>query len=196
MPQPRRQDTAERTALIALGANVDSRVGAPADTLRAALHEVERGLGTVTGKSRLWRTPAFPPGSGPDYVNAAAAVVTELWAEQVLAALHSIEAAFGRVRVERWGARGIDLDLLALGDEVCPDAATQTLWRDLAPDAQRQTAPRDLILPHPRMQDRAFVLAPLAEVAPDWRHPVTGRTVAEMFAALPPDAVAEITPLS
>lgn len=196
MSQPRRQGSADRTALVALGANVDSRLGAPAETLRAALHEIERALGPVTGKSRLWRTPAFPPGSGPDYVNAAAAVATALAPEAVLAALHRIEAEFGRIRAERWGARGIDLDLLALDDLVRPDAATQTLWRDLPAAEQRRSAPDGLILPHPRLQDRAFVLVPLAEVAPGWRHPLTGRTVAGMLSALPAEDIAALAPLS
>lgn len=85
----------------------------------------------------------------------------------------------------RWGARGIDIDLLAMGDQVAPNAAVQDEWRGLAPDRQQATAPDRLILPHPRMQDRAFVLVPLADVAPQWRHPRTGASVAEMLAALP-----------
>ena len=95
----------------------------------------------------------------------------------------------------RWGMRTLDLDLLALGDSVLPDVETQDQWRELSPDMQARTAPDRLILPHPRLQDRAFVLVPLADVAQDWKHPRTGLSVAQMLAALPPADVAEVKPL-
>jgi 2-amino-4-hydroxy-6-hydroxymethyldihydropteridine diphosphokinase len=130
-------------------------------------------------------------------LNAAAAysVADTLRAEDVLALLHAVEGRHGRARAQRWGARTLDLDLLALGDLVLPDAATQDLWRALPPDRQRIEAPRQVILPHPRLQDRAFVLVPLADVAPDWRHPRTGLTTRAMLAALPAEARAEVTPI-
>lgn len=91
--------------------------------------------------------------------------------------------------------RTLDLDLIALGDAVLPDAATQAQWRGLDPEAQRRLAPDRLILPHPRLQDRSFVLVPLADVAPDWRHPVLGLTVREMLAARPVAERSEVVPL-
>ena len=105
----------------------------------------------------------------------------------MLRVLHRIEYLFGRERVSRWGARPLDLDLIGTGRRVLPDAATSLKWMALDPEVQRRSAPETLILPHPRMHERAFVLIPLAEVAPGWRHPVLGRTVAEMAAALPAD---------
>ncbi|MFC0342323.1 2-amino-4-hydroxy-6-hydroxymethyldihydropteridine diphosphokinase [Paracoccus niistensis] len=186
----------QNLALVALGGNLFSSTGSPARTLCAALCALPAEGMKVVAVSRFWRSPAYPPGSGPDYVNAAAVVRTALGPEDTLAALHRIEATLGRTRSGgRWQARGIDLDLLAMGDLVLPDAATQDQWRALPPEQQVQAAPRTLILPHPRMQDRGFVLAPLAEVAPLWRHPRTGQTVSQMLAALDPAALDGLAPL-
>lgn len=110
----------------------------------------------------------------------------------MLDVLHALEAEAGRVRIQRWGQRVLDLDLIGQGQTVSPDLATFRRWCDLPLDQQMQEAPDELILPHPRLQDRAFVLVPLAEIAPDWRHPVLGRTVLEMKNALPAAALAEI----
>jgi 2-amino-4-hydroxy-6-hydroxymethyldihydropteridine diphosphokinase len=142
----------------------------------------------------MYRTPAYPAGSGHDYLNAAGAfsVAPDVTAERILACLHDIEAQAGRNRTLRWGARVLDLDLLALDDLVLPDAETQDRWRDLPLAEQASRAPGRLILPHPRLQDRAFVLVPLVDVAPDWRHPRLGLTVREMLAALPPEDVASV----
>ena len=185
----------DRLAAIALGGNSTSPAGDPAKTIAAALADIARDIGPIVAVSRFFRTPAHPPGSGPDVVNAAVVAATTLEPAETLDVLHRIEARFGRVRQVRWGARTLDLDLLSMGERVLPDAATLRQWMDLPAADQRDRAPDRLILPHPRLQDRAFVLIPLAEIAPGWRHPLTGRTVAEMAAALPEADKSAICPL-
>ena len=181
--------------LVALGANTISMAGGPADTLRAAVAALpDLGIEPLR-VSRLYATPAFPAGIGPDYVNAALLARSDLPPEEVLTRLHQVEAGLGRTRHERWGPRSLDLDLLAAGDRILPDPETLRHWITLDPEAQRREAPDRLILPHPRLQDRAFVLVPLAEVAPGWRHPILGRTVAEMLDALPEAVKIDVKPL-
>lgn len=186
-----------QTALIALGANTGPHGSAPeqlAQTLRAAIKSLADAFGPIT-LSDLYATPCFPAGAGPDFVNAACACQTEMPPEDILAQLHIIEAAFGRERTVRWGQRTLDLDLIGLGGLVLPDPATFRHWRDLPLEAQAAQAPDRLILPHPRVQDRAFVLVPLADVAADWVHPVSGQTVAQMRDALGLADRAQVVPL-
>lgn len=178
-----------------MGGNLPSTIGGPARTFALALAHIHQRLGRIVSVSRFYRTPAFPPGSGPDFVNAALCIETGQSPADLLAGLHAIEAGAGRVRDARWGARTLDLDLLAVEDAVLPDAATLAEWMALPPERQGREAPSRLILPHPRLQDRGFVLIPLADICPDWRHPATGRSVRQMADALAEADKAAICPL-
>jgi 2-amino-4-hydroxy-6-hydroxymethyldihydropteridine diphosphokinase len=165
-------------AYVALGTNLPHGGLEGAALLAAALLEMGRRGLAVRRASSAWGSPAWPPASPPqpDFVNAVAEVETGgRTPEAVLALLLAVERAFGRVRGgERWAARTLDLDLIAMGDLVRPGP--------------------DPILPHPRAHERGFVLAPLAEIAPGWRHPVLGRTAGELLAALK-DAPSRLGPI-
>lgn len=182
-------------AVIALGGNLPFQGDNPELTLRNAINRAEEIGVLIRKSSRFYRTPCFPPGAGPDYVNAAIRVETGLSPGALLALLQDIEHEFGRARAQRWGMRTLDLDVLLFDDLVLPDRDTFDRWRDLPAKEQLRDTPEHLILPHPRLQDRAFALIPARDVAPDWCHPVSGKTIAQMCAELPADMVAEVAVL-
>ena len=179
--------------LIAMGANLPSATGTALETLKKSLELFMLESLQITRISKWFSTPAFPADSGPDFVNGAVVVETTLTPTDVLSALHRIEAAMGRTRENRWEPRLCDLDLIAYDDIIQPDLETFQRWKALELSSQKTLTPDQLVLPHPRLQDRSFVLVPLNDIAPDWRHPVTGITVAEMLAAIPAADLAEIT---
>jgi 2-amino-4-hydroxy-6-hydroxymethyldihydropteridine diphosphokinase len=160
--------------LIALGGNLDHpQFGSPQRVLEAALAELERRGVPTLRLSPWYRTAPVPPSDQPWYVNAVAEVATERSADQLLACLHEVEAVFGRVRSTANAARIIDLDLLDFRGQTAPGG------------------PGQATLPHPRMEGRAFVLRPLADLEPQWRHPVSGVSIRELLARLPADQVIE-----
>ncbi|SCM69757.1 2-amino-4-hydroxy-6-hydroxymethyldihydropteridinediphosphokinase [Donghicola eburneus] len=91
----------------------------------------------------------------------------------------------GRKRIVRWGERVIDIDLISFNEQVSPDTETYQEWVDLPLERQKTKAPEQLILPHPRVQDRAFVLVPLCDISEDWVHPVTKLTARQLRDSLP-----------
>lgn len=153
--------------IIALGANLPSRAGTPAETLHAALAALSTHNVRPAAISRYYKTQAWPNPSDPPFVNAVARVETARDPASLLQCLHAIEASFGRKREERNAPRTLDLDLIDFDGRI----------RDNAP-----------ILPHPRVAERGFVLVPLADIAPDWRHPVSGLGIRELIDRLPADS--------
>jgi len=168
------ENTGQGSIFIGAGANLAHPVhGAPRRALEAAFAELGRRGVSVIRVSPWYRTAPVPASDQPWYVNAVAEVVTKLAPDPLLLVLHEVEQAFGRVRTVANAARTIDLDLL---------------------DFRGKTAaggPGRAILPHPRMTARAFVLRPLADLAPAWRHPVAGTPIQALLAALPADQVIE-----
>lgn len=155
---------------IGAGANLaHPTYGSPRETLEAAFQELGRRGVQVLRVSPWYRTAPVPASDQPWYQNAVIEVGTNLGPDKLLATLHEVEEAFGRVRTVANAARTIDLDLLDFRGEIVPES------------------PGRATLPHPRLATRAFVLRPLADLAPDWRHPVTGQPIQALLAALPFD---------
>ncbi len=154
---------------IALGANLSN----PKETFSLAIESLQLAGAKVEMVSGLWQSPAWPVGSGqPDYINACAKLSYEGGAPDLLAILQRIEAQQGRVRSVRNAARTLDLDILDFGGDILHSEY--------------------LTLPHPRMLSRGFVLFPLAEIAPRWADPVSGKVISDWIARLP---LADVGPI-
>jgi 2-amino-4-hydroxy-6-hydroxymethyldihydropteridine diphosphokinase len=147
-------------AIVGLGANLGDAPG----QLRAAVRSLA-GHAKVVRVSSLYRTAPVGGPPQPDFSNAVCVLEAGGTAHELLRRLLRVELELGRVRAERYGPRTIDLDLLDFAGEVRNDP--------------------ELVLPHPEIARRAFVLVPLAEAAPEWRHPVLHRSARELLAALP-----------
>lgn len=156
--------------LVALGANLPGRFASPRAALEAAMEALSAKNIHIQKTSRIFLTAPVPVSDQPWYHNAVVAVETGLSPYALLETLHEIEAALGRVRAERNAPRVIDLDLIAYNDVIIEKP--------------------ELIVPHPRAHLRAFVLQPLADIAPEWVHPLTGQRLPDLIAALPADQIA------
>ena len=153
---------------IGLGANLTpDGYTSPREGCVAAVSALADEGVHLSALSRWYESAPVPISDQPWYLNAVAEATTELNAASALAALHSIERRFGRIRTERNAARVLDLDLLDFAGMVS-DAS-------------------DLALPHPRLHERAFVLLPLGELCPDWVHPLSGIAIQDLIAMIPAD---------
>lgn len=195
MSRGKTQQFTEKCAVLAFGGNLPSDVGSTRETIAAALANLGEAGARIVRQSRYYETPCFPAGAGPNYVNLTVVVATTCEPDEFLAQLHDIEAKFGRTRETRWAGRTLDIDLLSFEDRVFPDLETYEYWADLPLAVQMKAAPSQLILPHPRIQDRGFVLIPLCDVWPDWMHPVLGKTAQMLRDALPAIEIKGIKPL-
>jgi 2-amino-4-hydroxy-6-hydroxymethyldihydropteridine diphosphokinase len=149
--------------LIALGANIPSVAGPPANTLKAALGALADAGLEITAVSPFYESEAWPDPADPPFMNAVAALRTMLQPFALLTLLHQVETAFGRKRSVPNAPRTLDLDLLDYAGRVHQGNVT---------------------LPHPRMASRRFVLEPLRAIAPGWRHPVTGQDLDALLRGL------------
>lgn len=163
--------------LIGVGSNIPGPQGAtPRQNCHNALKLLEDSGVTIVRRSRWYRSSPIPPSDQPWFINGVVAVeAAGLEPEPLLELLHQIELEFGRRRSQPNAPRPLDLDILDFDGRIT------------SPDAS-------IVLPHPRMHQRAFVLMPLSEIAPEWRHPVIGDTVSELIAALPDDQFIEPVP--
>jgi len=147
--------------VVAVGGNLPGRFASVRAGLEAAVAALPTAGFAVTRRSRWWRSAAWPDPGEPAFLNAALLAETRLEPREALAALHAVEAAFGRRREAANAPRTVDLDLIAYADRVVDEPG--------------------LTLPHPRAPERLFVVGPLAEIAPDWAWPA-GATAAELAA--------------
>ena len=171
------QSVAHGKVLIGLGANYPGPWGTPKKTLRRALSELERAGLSIEAVSELYETAAMGQPRQPPYLNAVVLATTSLPAPALLRVLKQVEARAGRRGGRPWGQRTLDLDIIDY-------KGMSVSWTGPAKGIPCQRV-RPLVLPHPELEQRAFVLRPLLDVAPNWRHPVSKLSANELWRRVP-----------
>ncbi len=196
MLQAKNDRTNQKTVYLAFGANECGQFGHVFDIIYLSYTLLHKKYLTKVEYSPFYQTPSFPAGNGPDYVNSVIKAKTSLSPNELLAAIHVVENRLGRTRDQRWGPRIIDIDLLDYDGHILPSLETYRHWREMPLELQKTTWPEGLILPHPRIQDRGFVLIPLQAVAPDWVHPVTDEGIDTLIGNIDPQELQKIVQIS
>lgn len=194
---------------VSLGSNMPSNTGTPRQILQRCIQLLSDAGITVLAQSPIYKTAPYPPMAQPDFLNAVVEIDTGLSPYELIEVLHGIEAKLGRERRHRWEARPIDLDLIDyhqfitiqsggysnINDPQYPSSCTMMTQpskkMDILPDAGEPSRSLPLTLPHPRAHERAFVLLPLRDVAPHWRHPLLDISINSLIESLPIDQICE-----
>ena len=166
---------------IALGSNLETENMTRLEMLNKALEYFPMFSISLIKVSSFWESKSYPNKNQPNFINAVSEVQSILNPHQTLCSLKKIEIILGRKINSRWGNRVIDLDILAAGSLILPNLRIFNKWLKMPLQHQMQNQPNQLILPHPRIQDRLFVLKPLSEIDPNWIHPVLNKKPYELI---------------
>ena len=161
---------------IALGSNLETQNLSRLEIINTALGHFSQFKIILIKVSSFWESRSYPDKSQPNFINAVSEVHSELNPYQILHELKNIEKKMGRKNKTRWGSRILDLDIIGSGSIILPNNFEFNKWLKMPLKKQIKIQPDELILPHPRIQDRLFVLRPLNEVDPDWVHPIFNKT--------------------
>lgn len=177
---------------LSLGSNLPFQDKQPIDVLKAAIAALGNAGVHSIEVSGFYQTEPVPKSDQPDFINCVVTGATDLLPHDLLAVCQSIEMSYGRKRATRWGTRTLDIDIIDYDQQLYPSVDE---WHAVAVNVSAGTKMPELVLPHPFMHVRAFVLKPLCDLTPDWRHPVYRTTAVGMLLGQPQAGQAGIVPI-